>query len=115
MKPVQIVSQKVEAGTWGDGTVDELAIYIANKLPGLSGFNRRGLYRMKQFFETYSIEQFVSPLATHLHSYLNRSSKAIVPAVPIQIKILKKPLKKLSAVRTQIQTDDLGVRLIVGG
>ncbi len=49
-----IVSEKVATGIWGEGTVDELGKYIALKLPGLSGFNRRGLYRMKQFFEIYS-------------------------------------------------------------
>lgn len=70
----KIVSEKVAAGAWGEGTVDQLAKYIAAKLPGLSGFNRRGLYRMKQFFETYSIEQFVSPVATHLRSYLTNNS-----------------------------------------
>jgi predicted nuclease of restriction endonuclease-like (RecB) superfamily len=97
----KIVSQKVSAGVWGEGTVDELANYIAAKLPGLNGFNRRGLYRMKQFFETYSIEQFVSPLAAHLQSYFNRGTKANVPALPTQITKSKKTLKKVSALRTQ--------------
>jgi len=49
-----IVSEKVANGIWGEGTVDELANYIAVKMPVMSGFNRRGLYRMKQFYETYS-------------------------------------------------------------
>ena len=42
-----IVSAKVAEGIWGDNTVDELASYIKSKYPGLKGFNRRGLYRMK--------------------------------------------------------------------
>ena len=50
----QAVSAKVAGGIWGEGTIDELANHIAVKLPGVGGFNRRGLYRMKQFFETYS-------------------------------------------------------------
>lgn len=50
----RIVSAKVAAGAWGDNTVVELSKYIALKLPGLSGFNRRGIYRMIQFFDTYS-------------------------------------------------------------
>lgn len=52
----KIVSAKVVDGAWGDGTVDELANYVAVTMPGLSGFNRRGFYRMKQFYETYSVE-----------------------------------------------------------
>jgi hypothetical protein len=47
------VSQKVAQGTWGDGTVQQLADYIQAEIPTLKSFNRRGLYRMKQFYETY--------------------------------------------------------------
>lgn len=47
------VSQKVAQGTWGQGTVQQLADYIQTELPALKSFNRRGLYRMKQFYETY--------------------------------------------------------------
>lgn len=50
----KMVSEKVLAGNWGDGTVNDLADYIAEKQPLLKGFNRRGLYRMKQFYEVYS-------------------------------------------------------------
>lgn len=47
------VSQKVAQGTWGQGTVQQLADYIQSQMPALKSFNRRGLYRMKQFYETY--------------------------------------------------------------
>ncbi|MBK8487091.1 MAG: hypothetical protein IPL48_04810 [Bacteroidetes bacterium] len=50
----KIVSEKVTEGSWGDGTVNELAAFIEKKIPELSSFNRRGLYRMKQFYEIYS-------------------------------------------------------------
>jgi len=52
----QEVSAKIACGTWGEGTIDELASHIAVKLPGIGGFNRRGLYRMKQFYEAYSVD-----------------------------------------------------------
>jgi hypothetical protein len=70
-----IVSAKVADGKWGDNTVDELSSYIASKYPGLKSFNRRGLYRMKQFYESYTVSsecflvwrnlqnQHVSPVA----------------------------------------------------
>ena len=56
----KIVSLKVENGFWGEHTVDELAEFIQTKIISLRGFNRRGLYRMKQFYETYTSEEFLS-------------------------------------------------------
>jgi hypothetical protein len=55
LKVGKIVSDKVLQGVWGDSTVDELAKYISVKMPNLSGYNRRGIYKMKQFQETYAI------------------------------------------------------------
>ncbi len=60
------VSKKVKEGNWGNRTVDELAGYIQARYPGMQGFNRRGLYRMKQFYEVYTDPEFVSPLMTQL-------------------------------------------------
>jgi hypothetical protein len=48
------VSIRVSEGAWGDKTVDELSAYILNRIPGLGGFTCRRLYRMRQFYETYS-------------------------------------------------------------
>lgn len=62
----EIVSLKVASGTWGDNTVERLAGFIEGKYMGLKGFSRRGLHRMKQFYETYSAPEFVSPLVTQL-------------------------------------------------
>jgi hypothetical protein len=62
----KVVSEKVNTGNWRDKTVQELADFIASKQPELTGFNRRGLYRMKQFYETYSDAQIVSSLMTQL-------------------------------------------------
>lgn len=47
----KFVSEKVNAGNWGESTVQQLADYISQRMPNLTGFNRRGLYRMRQFFE----------------------------------------------------------------
>jgi len=79
-----IVSGKVSAGAWGDNTVEELAVYITSKYPGLQGFNRRGLYRMKQFFETYTSSEFVSPLVTQIEQAENEAL-TFVSAVLSQI------------------------------
>jgi len=45
---------------------DEVASFIAQSNPGIKGFNRRGLYRMKQFCETYRDDDFVTPLVTQI-------------------------------------------------
>jgi hypothetical protein len=85
-----IVSTKVAAGAWGENTVGELADYIMQKLPGLSGFNRRGIYRMMQFFEAYSPcsecyslwlnikNQNVSPAATQIENTENQHHKFVL-------------------------------------
>lgn len=104
----KIVSQKVKDGVWGESTVDELAKFILSKMPNLSGFNRRGLYRMKQFFETYSVEQFVSPMATLLETSFNlKNANTKVSALPAQLPVKKSKSQKVSPVRTQIPNLDL--------
>lgn len=60
------ISIKVSSSEWGEGIVDKLVEYISNKIPDARGFNRRGFYRMKQFYETYAGIEFVSPLVTQI-------------------------------------------------
>jgi predicted nuclease of restriction endonuclease-like (RecB) superfamily len=62
------INQQVSKRNWGEKTVDELARFIGKNHPELKGFNRRGLYRMKQFYETY----INHPLASLL--YVKRQS-----------------------------------------
>ena len=51
---------------FGDSYIDSIAEEIQHAFPGIKGFNRRGLYRMKQFYETYSGDEFVSALLTQI-------------------------------------------------
>ena len=101
----KIVSDKVANGIWGQGTVDELAAYIALKMPGMSGFNRRGLYRMKQFSETYAIGSECFKLWMEIQ--VAREQKAIMSPLATQLKKAKKakPLIVSSAM-TQLQDVD---------
>lgn len=62
----EIISRKLEAAEWGDGVVDQLAAFIARTQPGLRGFTRRNLFRMRQFYEAYRHDPVVSPLVTQL-------------------------------------------------
>lgn len=47
------VSEQISSNKWGSKTIENLAMYITEKYPALKGFNRAGIYRMKQFYETY--------------------------------------------------------------
>jgi predicted nuclease of restriction endonuclease-like (RecB) superfamily len=62
----EYISRKLEAATWGEGVVEELARYIQRRHPNLRGFTRRSLFRMRQFFETYKGDEKVSALLTLL-------------------------------------------------
>lgn len=59
-------SERSKEANYGDGYIDALVVYISQQFPGIKGFNRRGLYRMKQFYETYAGNEKVSPLVTQL-------------------------------------------------
>jgi len=62
----KFVSEKVKNAEWGTAVVDNLAKYIKKKQPGIKGFTRRGLYRMRQFYETYKDNEIVTPLVTQI-------------------------------------------------
>ena len=62
----EYISGKLASAEWGDGVVDELARHLEQTQPGLRGFTRRNLFRMRQFYETYRDDQKVSPLVTQL-------------------------------------------------
>jgi len=77
----QAISRKIEQAEWGDGVVAQLAEHLARTQPGLRGFTRPNLFRMRQFYEAYRNDEIVSPLArqlpwTHNLIILNQSKRA---------------------------------------
>lgn len=62
----EYLSKLCAASSFGDKIIDEVAAYISNTAPAIKGFNRRGLYRMKQFYETYRDDEFVSAVLTQI-------------------------------------------------
>ena len=62
----KIISHKVKSAEWGDGVVAQLAVHIAQTQPGLRGFTRPNLFRMRQFYEAYCDDKKVSPLVRQL-------------------------------------------------
>ncbi len=62
----QFLSEKSMEASYGDRYIDTLSDFIQRQFPGIKGFNRRGLYRMKQFYEIYAGNEKVSALLTQL-------------------------------------------------
>jgi predicted nuclease of restriction endonuclease-like (RecB) superfamily len=60
------ISHKLAQAEWGDGVVQQLADYLARTQPGLRGFTRRNLFRMRKFYETYRDEEKVTALLSQL-------------------------------------------------
>ena len=51
---------------WGQNYIDRIAEIIADENPSIKGFERRNLYRMKQFYAAYPDFEFVSTVLTQL-------------------------------------------------
>lgn len=72
------LSRKIVSTEWGEGVIVELARHIALTQPGLRGFTRPNLFRMRQFYEAYRDDAKVAPLVrqlpwTHHMIILNQS------------------------------------------
>ncbi|WLI14790.1 MULTISPECIES: YhcG family protein [Pseudomonas] len=60
------ISRKIEAAEWGDGVVAQLATHLAHTQPGLRGFTRANLFRMRKFYEAYRHDPIVAALLRQL-------------------------------------------------
>jgi predicted nuclease of restriction endonuclease-like (RecB) superfamily len=74
------LSAKIKAAEWGEGVVEQLAQHLASTQPGLKGFTRRNLFRMRQFYEAYQAQEKVATLLrelpwTHNLIILSRSQR----------------------------------------
>jgi predicted nuclease of restriction endonuclease-like (RecB) superfamily len=62
----QYISDRLATSEWGQKTIEQLAAFIQTQEPGIKGFEKRNLYRMRQFYETYPNPEIVSSLLTQL-------------------------------------------------
>ena len=60
------ISNKLDQAEWGDAVVSQLAEYLAQTQPGLRGFTRSNLFRMRQFYQTYRDDEKVAALPRQL-------------------------------------------------
>lgn len=75
------ITKQLAIANWGEKTVDELAAFIHKNYPELRGFNRRGLYRMKQFYDTYASQSFVSSSMALIQVKSNQENKIVSSAM----------------------------------
>ena len=60
------ISQKLQRAIWGEGVVNQLARYISRCHADLRGFERRNLFRMRQFYDAYKDHKAAVPLVRHI-------------------------------------------------
>jgi predicted nuclease of restriction endonuclease-like (RecB) superfamily len=60
------ISDRLSAAEWGQKTIEQLAAFIQVQEPGIKGFEKRNLERMRQFYETYPDSQITTALRTQL-------------------------------------------------
>ncbi|MCL2299431.1 MAG: DUF1016 N-terminal domain-containing protein [Firmicutes bacterium] len=62
----QQVSEKVCDGGWGKSVVKEFSAFVQHSYVGIRGFSPQNIWRMKQFFETYSGNEKLSTLSREI-------------------------------------------------
>lgn len=62
------VSTKLKNEEWGSKVVTQLSEYIRSQRPDIKGFNRRSIYNMVMFYDTYSSPQFIRTVESYLNS-----------------------------------------------
>ena len=60
------ISQRIASAGWGKSTIVSLAAYIRRRDPNARGFSAQNLWRMRQFYETYSGQPKLSALLREL-------------------------------------------------
>ena len=62
----EFLSLESKNANFGDAYIDTISNEVQRAFPGIKGFNKRGLYRMKKFYETYADDEFVTTLLTQI-------------------------------------------------
>jgi predicted nuclease of restriction endonuclease-like (RecB) superfamily len=86
------VYYRLQNAEWGEKTVEHLAIWLKENEPTLKGFDRRSLYRMKEFFQTWHELDWktlkkdgtviVATVSPQLQSIINQANEFVVTATP---------------------------------
>lgn len=60
------ILERQRGDTWGKSVVEQLSYDIQREFPGIKGFSPSGLWRMKNFYETYSGKPTLAPLVREI-------------------------------------------------
>jgi predicted nuclease of restriction endonuclease-like (RecB) superfamily len=60
------ICDRLATSEWGQKTIEQLASFIQSQEPGLKGFEKRNLERMRQFYKTYPDSLITTALRTQL-------------------------------------------------
>jgi predicted nuclease of restriction endonuclease-like (RecB) superfamily len=77
----EYISQRIALASWGEKTVEELALFIERKHPDLKGYSRSTIYRMRQFYETYRGTEVVAPVARQIQKADSQDLPIVAPPV----------------------------------
>lgn len=62
----EYVSRRVAEGGWGKSVVKEFSDFIQSRYVGIKGFSASNIWRMKQFYETYCVNEKLATLLREL-------------------------------------------------
>jgi predicted nuclease of restriction endonuclease-like (RecB) superfamily len=62
----QYIDDRLKTTAWGKKTIQQLADFIQTKEPGIKGFEKRNLERMRQFYKLYPGSAIASAMLTQL-------------------------------------------------
>lgn len=77
------ILKKLSSASWGEKTVNELAVFIQTNHPELKGYTRRSLYKMKLFYESYSLDNLQPNIYENIQLFENKTD-IIVPSLMAQ-------------------------------
>ena len=91
------VDQKIASGSWGDKVVDEFATWLKEKDTSVKNFDRRNIYRMREFFVSWC----------NVNWSLDSSGLSIVGLSKPQIQATDNEVGKIVvSAKPQLQTTD---------
>ncbi|NLF58958.1 MAG: DUF1016 domain-containing protein [Candidatus Hydrogenedens sp.] len=74
-----IVEKQRTAG-WGDAVVERLAADLRTEFPDMQGFSAANIWRIRQFYESYSCEDFLAQAARELGLTMTRHNQTVILA-----------------------------------
>ncbi|MDR1230421.1 MAG: PDDEXK nuclease domain-containing protein [Spirochaetaceae bacterium] len=60
------ISGKCKTGGWGKSVVSDFLRFVQSRYDGIKGFSPQNIWRMKQFYETYTGNKKLSPLVREI-------------------------------------------------